>query len=221
MEPAGDKRSLIREMAGKASAEGRPLAWFEELYRLGRDEGVPIPWADGVPNPILAAFLPRLSLPPGRALVVGCGLGDDSEWLAGLGWAVTAFDLAPTAIEGCRARFPDSKVVYQAADLFAPPPEWERAFGLVVEVHTIQAMPAALWAGAMPRIASFVGAGGHLLVVCRGRLSDETFEGPPWPLSRADLALFKAGGLEEARFEELLDGETPPVRRFAACYQAP
>jgi protein-L-isoaspartate O-methyltransferase len=34
-----------------------------------------------------------------RALVVGCGLGYDAEFLARLGYAVTGFDVAPTAIE--------------------------------------------------------------------------------------------------------------------------
>ena len=39
------------------------------------------------------------SLEAGRALVVGCGLGDDAVLLAGLGWKVTAFDLSPSAVK--------------------------------------------------------------------------------------------------------------------------
>ena len=31
-----------------------------------------------------------------RALVVGCGLGDDAEYLAEQGFSVTAFDISPT-----------------------------------------------------------------------------------------------------------------------------
>jgi 2-polyprenyl-3-methyl-5-hydroxy-6-metoxy-1,4-benzoquinol methylase len=33
-----------------------------------------------------------------RALVVGCGLGQDAEYVAGHGFDAVAFDIAPTAV---------------------------------------------------------------------------------------------------------------------------
>ncbi|MDZ7952448.1 hypothetical protein [Nostoc sp. DedQUE09] len=33
-----------------------------------------------------------------KALVIGCGLGDDAEALAHLGFEVTTFDISPTAM---------------------------------------------------------------------------------------------------------------------------
>ena len=43
---------------------------------------------------ILKDELEREYLEPGRALMVGCGLGDDAIFLEQLGWKVVAFDLA-------------------------------------------------------------------------------------------------------------------------------
>lgn len=39
------------------------------------------------------------SLPPGRALDLGCGEGGDAMWLAERGWRVTAVDISQTALD--------------------------------------------------------------------------------------------------------------------------
>jgi hypothetical protein len=36
----------------------------------------------------------------------------------------------------------------------------------------------------------------------------------PWPLAREEIDAFHALGLETVSFEEFLDDESPPVRRF-------
>ena len=51
-----------------------------------------------------------------KALIIGCGLGDDAEALAKLGFEVTAFDISTSAIAWCQQRFPDSTVNYLVAD---------------------------------------------------------------------------------------------------------
>jgi 2-polyprenyl-3-methyl-5-hydroxy-6-metoxy-1,4-benzoquinol methylase len=76
--------------------------------------------ADLVPNPSLVSWLDEHEL-AGRALKVGAGLGDDAEELARRGLAVTAFDIAPTAVAWAKRRFPDSQVDYVVADVLAPP----------------------------------------------------------------------------------------------------
>jgi ubiquinone/menaquinone biosynthesis C-methylase UbiE len=73
--------------------------------------------------------------------VVGCGLGDDAEYVAGRGFDTVAFDISASAIRAARRRYPDSAVHYVTADLLDPPGEWERAFDLVVESLTLQALP--------------------------------------------------------------------------------
>jgi SAM-dependent methyltransferase len=55
----------------------------------------------GEPNGSLVAEVDGLE--PGRALDVGCGEGADAIWLAGLGWRVTAIDVAEVALRRARA----------------------------------------------------------------------------------------------------------------------
>lgn len=43
------------------------------------------------------------SLPPGRALDLGCGEGGDAMWLAERGWQVTAVDISQTALDRAAA----------------------------------------------------------------------------------------------------------------------
>jgi SAM-dependent methyltransferase len=96
----------------------------------------------GVVNPHLASWARLDPAVMRRALVVGCGYGDDAQWLAARGCAVTAFDISPTAVAAARARFPASPVDYQAADLLSLPAAWAaEPFDLVVEAYTLQILP--------------------------------------------------------------------------------
>src|SRR5947209_18068479 len=99
-------RAVARELANLYVEQGDPKGWFEILYRQARGEAAVIPWADLRPNPHLVEWLSRAALPAGRALVVGCGLGDDAELLASLGWSVVAFDISAEAIRWAHQRFP-------------------------------------------------------------------------------------------------------------------
>jgi len=129
-----------------------------------------------------------------RALVIACGLGDDAEALAALGFDVTAFDIAPTAIEWCNKRFPDSSVDYHVADMFDPPAEWIGAFDFVLEIFTVQALPIEIRPKVVAAIKKFVVPKGYLLVIAIG-LDVEERKGPPWPLTSAELKLFENEGL--------------------------
>ena len=77
----------------------------------------------------------------GKALVIGCGLGDDAEWLSAIGFEVTAFDISESSIQWCKERFPSTDVDYIVADLLNPPPKWLNQYDLVVEIHILQAIP--------------------------------------------------------------------------------
>ena len=213
-------RDQVRGLAHKHIAAGDPLGWFEPLYASASNDAATIPWAKLAPNSNLVRWLDgRAVTPGGRALTVGCGLGDDAEELARRGFRVTAFDLAPTAIEWCRRRFPRSAVAYAVADLLNPPREWRGAFDFVLESYTLQAMPARLREAAMRSLAGFLKPGGQLLVICRGRSPDEPEGDLPWPLTRPELNnLSQGAGLVEREFDDFLDDEDPPVRRFRCVY---
>jgi SAM-dependent methyltransferase len=138
------------------------LPAFEEIYARAGDDLASVPWARLAPHPLLVMWLDSADSPGDRparhaagqeALVVGCGLGDDAEELAGRGYAVTAFDVSPTAIVRCRERFPRSPACYRVADVLNPPGEWRGRFGLVVEVNTIQSLRRADRPAAIAAIA--------------------------------------------------------------------
>ena len=212
-------RQFARELAREYIDRGDALGWFETLYAGG--DVSKIPWADQKVNPNFQEWLAkkRLQGQGKRALKVGCGLGDDSERLAGLGFTVTAFDISPAAISWCQRRFPGSKVRYLVQDLFHLPPDWKRAFDFVLESYTLQVLPPDLRGRAIQCITDFVALGGTLLVIARGRKPEEPKGEMPWPLIREELEGFKAQGLKEVSFEEYLDKEDPPVRRFRAEYR--
>lgn len=197
-------RDRARKVIAESLRAGDATGWFEQLYAASRREGFAMPWDDGEPNEELVAWLDGARHEGGAALVVGAGPGRDAELLAARGYATTAFDVSPTAIDAARERFPSSPVTYTVADLLDPPAQWRAAFDLVVEVFTVQSLPDPPRADAIRSVAGFVAPGGTLLVVATAR-DDGTPDpdGPPWPLLRRDVESFAAGGLELVRLERL------------------
>lgn len=178
-----------------AAASDGPTGWFEQLYSQARQGDAVVPWDRGTPHDLLVDWAAGRDGAGRRALVVGAGLGRDSEYLASLRYDTVAFDVSPTAVESTKSRFPASAVDYRTADLLDPPAEWRHAFDLVVESMTVQALPIALHEAAIPRVASFVGPGGTLLVIAAARDEDSEPDGPPWPLTRAEIDAFATDGL--------------------------
>src|SRR4030095_10292545 len=115
--------------AGSMSTDA-DRAWFERLYAAADAGEAGVPRDKGAPHPLLEGWARdrRISGGGRRALVVGCGMGRDSEYLAKLGFATVAFDFSPTAIAAVRRRFLDSPVYYRVTDLLDPPAERARAF---------------------------------------------------------------------------------------------
>ena len=174
---------------------------FDDVYAWarGRDPRS-VPWVHGAPHPLVASWLATAANPSpdgSRALVIGSGLGDDAEALAGRGWQVTAFDASPHAIDWSRQRFPGSRVDYRVANLFDLPAGWRHRFDLVVEVHTVQALPVTRRQAAIGAIAGTLAPGGTLVVVTMTRNIDVPLRGRPWPLTLSELATFERYGLVE------------------------
>jgi SAM-dependent methyltransferase len=207
-------------MAQQYLSQGDALGWFEALYAQSAGDSSLIPWADLKPNLNLVSWLDAHNITgKGKsALKIGCGLGDDAEELARRGFDTTAFDISETAIAWCRKRFSRSSVNYLAADLFKTPEAWKQRFDFVLESYTLQVLPPGLRRDAIRAISGFVRTGGTLLAITRGRNPGEPEGKMPWPLVRSELEEFKARGLGEIAFEDYLDCEDPPVRRFRVVF---
>ena len=211
-------------LAAKSLASGDPTGWFAQLYASAEAGEVAVPWDWGQPNPLLVEWAQAKDRAGkgNRALVVGCGLGENAEYIAGLGYDTTAFDIADTAIRIVRGRFPDSPVRYLTADLLDPPAQWLQAFDLVVEVYTIQALPDPPRRRAIAKVARLVALGGALIVVAVARGEhDDPDPGPPWPLTRAEINAFATGGLTPVAVEDLQDQDNPRVRHWRAEFRRP
>ena len=218
-------RRRARELAAQAAGADDETGWFERLYAEAETGRAVVPWADGDANPHLAQWAAtageRLAGAGKRALVVGCGLGYDAEFLAGLGYEVTAFDVAPTAIERAARENPGTRVAYVTADLLDLPRDWAGAFDLVVEAYTVQPLYGPVRGRALAALHGPVAPGGSLLVIARATNDPDPVRDAsmmPWALTRRELEL--AGGpLRLVTVEQFLDDEDPPKLRWRAEFR--
>jgi SAM-dependent methyltransferase len=219
--PTDANRTFARNLAADSIANGDATGWFETLYAAAEQGTVTVPWADFAPSPRLVSALAGLA-GGGRALVIGCGLGDDAEHVASLGYTTVAFDVSPTAVVSARRRFPRSSVEYVIADLLSPPQSWAGAFELVVEVYTLQVLTGAARRAAFARTAELLAPGGRLLVIAAARAEHDDPGKMPWPLTRAEIESFREYGLSEDSIVDFFDDEgREPVRRWRAWFTAP
>jgi len=181
---------IARGLAARSLEADDPTGWFEKLYSAAGTGDMVVPWHQGGPDPMLVGWAAGRSGTGSRAIVVGCGLGDDAEFVAGLGYDTLAFDVAPSAVDQARQRFPGSTVDYHTADLLALPGEWRHAFDLVVENFTVQSLPESVRAAATAAVAGLVAPGGTLIVHATYRDPAVERPGPPWPLTREDVDSF-------------------------------
>ncbi len=113
----------------QSEAYGRFLARYDEER---------VPWDAPTPPPEIEA-LPA-SLPPGRALDLGCGYGRTAIYLARFGWRVVGVDFIPKAIDVARERAlaagVDDRVAFHVAsaaklDFLTPP------FDLAIDIGCV------------------------------------------------------------------------------------
>lgn len=189
-----------------------PSSWFEPLYAKAQGKADQVPWATLKPNPRLREWLDqhKSHQDKGKAIVVGCGLGDDAQLLAERGYEVTAFDISDSAIQWCQERFPQG-ITFQVADLFALPSGWIGAFDLVFESITVQALPLNVRQEAIAQICQLVKPEGRILVATYLRPTSEPPEGPPWPLTLEELSEFETLGMEAV--------EQAPYRKRDSAFQ--
>ena len=216
-----DLRFYVKQLATEALQKSEPSAWFEVLYAEAKGDTAKIPWAKLTPHPYLQDWLtnhhPFAS--GQKALVIGCGLGDDAQALADLGFEVTAFDISQSAIAWCKQRFTNSAVKYTVADLLAIPSQWHLAFDFVFECRNIQALPLNVRSSVISSVASLVAPGGKLLLINRVRDTEAEPSGPPWPLSDSELKQFENLELQQIEKLVFLESEQIDVKQVRIEYQ--
>lgn len=214
-------QQTVKLLATEALQKSEHSAWFDVLYSQANKDASQVPWAKLTAHPYLQDWLnEQIIQAQGKsALVIGCGLGDDAEALAALGFQVTAFDISQSAIAWAKERFPDSPVNYVVADLLALNPDWQGKFDFVFECRNIQALPLNIREKVINAIAPLVAPGGTLLVITRIREFDGEPDGPPWPLSEQELAQFQEFGLSEISRHSFIESEHHQVEQVRIEYK--
>jgi len=206
------------ELATEAIGRGEPTAWFDRLYAEGLAGEISMPWNRDEPNPQLAEWAESVGLDgAGRsAVVVGCGMGADAEFVAARGFATTGFDIAPAAIEEVRRRRTESTVDYRVDDLLALSADLVGRFDLVVEIFTLQALPDPPREQAADAVVGLVAPGGSLFAAAfRADGPESSDQGPPFALGSDFMKSLARDGLEAVRLDER------PGPRWLAAYRRP
>lgn len=154
-----------------------------------------------------------------KAIVIGCGLGDDAIALEKAGFDVTAIDISPSAIQWCKTRFPRSSVDFKVVDLFDIPKEMLQSYDFIFEFRTVQSLPVSLREKTVSSICSLLNKGAYLLVGANGRNEEDILSGPPWPLTKEELNLFCKYKLEELEFHQYKNEDELSTLMYKALYQ--
>jgi len=187
------------------------------MYKKHKNDHDNIPWARQDVNPLLQTYLDDREEHKGKALVIGCGLGDDAYALDEAGYDVFAIDISQTALDLAQKRFAGSGIVFERQDIFEMPQKYFEYFDFVFEALTIQSLPIKFREKMIQAVANTVAKEGRLLVVAY-RYSGQD-DGPPWPLTDDEISLFKTNGMKELSLELIEDTSNRPNVRFRVLYE--
>lgn len=193
-------------------------AWFNDLYHEHKDNHENIPWARQAVNPLLDTYLnDKTQLHKGKALVIGCGLGDDAHALEVAGYDVLAIDVSEVALKLAQERSKESNIRYEKQDIFDMPQKYKDNFDFVFEALTIQSIPVEFRVKMIKAISEVIAPEGKLLLVADKR--ERMFDGPPWPLTQDEVDIFKTEGLQELSFKIHTTKSTISNSIFRVLYQ--
>jgi len=191
--------------------------FFEGIYQQAQGNEKQIPWAELRVNPYLDEYL-QMHLAEGKAIVIGCGLGDDAVAMDDAGFDVTAIDISETAIKWCQEKYDYTNVNFQVQDIFALPDEMLGQYDFIFESRTIQSLPLEYRDKIIGAIASLLSPHGKLLAIADGKNEGEKYKGPPWPLERNELRLFENYDLNELEFSIFANESKQSSLKFRALY---
>ncbi|MDH5375073.1 MAG: class I SAM-dependent methyltransferase [Candidatus Bathyarchaeota archaeon] len=80
------------------------MSWWESVYKHSP------PWDIGAPQPEIVKLVKSNEIKVGRVLDIGCGVGDNSIFLAKRGFSVTCLDIAQLAIEKGKRKAKEQKI---------------------------------------------------------------------------------------------------------------
>jgi len=219
----------VKRTAEIAHINGDHLSWFETIYSDANGIIEAIPWANLIPNPNLLLWINAQDdnyFKNKKALIIGCGLGDDAIALSKLGMNVFAFDISETCIKWCQNRFPNSDVHWFVYNLLELPSSWKNNFDLVVEVHILQAVHSKIRNKLAKALSPLVRKDGNLICIGRKRTeNDNTLKptGPPWPLKKSwligqieDLALIGYQITDDPKSSRIINTEN---QRYIAIFK--
>jgi len=137
------------------------------MYRTGRT-----PWDTGVTPPEVVELIEGpSSVPPARALDLGCGTGTNVRYLAEHGWDATGVDAVPAAIGRATAKLggvSNARVVFgdvtelARLDLAGP-------FDLVLDIGCFHSIARRRRPAYAAGVASLTGAGSRLFIFAFAR----------------------------------------------------
>jgi methyl halide transferase len=174
---------------------------WNDRYRDGN-----LPWDTGRPSSQLQRVLSRNTIPPCRALDIGCGTGTNCVWLAQQGFQVTGIDVAPLAVEQAqwRARAAGVNVQFLVADVLQMP-DLDGLFAFFFDrgcYHAVRREAPDQYAPAVARQLAFGGRG----LILAGNAREPHDPGPPVVSEeqiRDELGVaFQILDLHEFRFDE-------------------
>ena len=192
-------------------------AWFDELYKRHENNHDNIPWARQDVNPLLQSYLDKEQKHQGKALVIGCGLGDDAYALDMAGYDVHAIDVSQTALDLAKKRFADSNVKFEKQDIFDMPQKYYEHFDFVFEALTIQSLPIEFREKMIGAVVDTVAKNGQLLVVAHKRNDEKN--GPPWPLTKEEIDIFQVNGMKEICHEMISEDSQISNLKFRVLYE--
>ncbi|OBG85307.1 methyltransferase type 12 [Mycobacterium sp. E802] len=134
---------------------------FRWLYRLGFT-----PW-DGHPLAhSLTGLIEGGSLPPGAALDLGCGTGDNAVYLARNGWQVTGVDYVDKPLKKARDKAGTLPVRFVKADVTQLSSSGLGAgFGLIIDSGCLHGMSGADRDAYVREVSAVAAPGARLLIV--------------------------------------------------------
>ena len=139
------------------------MSWWENVYK-----GSP-PWDIGAPQPVIVRLVGNDEIRKGRVLDIGCGLGDNSIFLAKRGFSVTCMDIARSAIEKGKAKACEQrvKVDFRVGDALKLDKYFgEGYFAAVIDsglFHSLRNEERALFANQISRVLA---DGGKYFMLC-------------------------------------------------------
>lgn len=178
---------------------------WDDRYRTGDT-----PWDTGQPSSELRRVVAEEKIAPCRAIDLGCGTGVNAVWLAQQGFAVTAVDLSPLALQRAEDRAARAGVCvrFLAADLLAPP-DLGGPFDFLFDrgcYHVVRRTDVERYLVTLERVTR----PGTLGLVLTGNAREAHDPGPPVVREeeiRAELGrLFDIVRLREFRFDQVEAG---------------